>query len=695
MHSIKTKVTLGIIICSLISAAIIGIMSISYSRDLSNADAENELALTCENAGSEINAIIFRVEQSVDTLGDIALARLDFSKFKNNNAYVSQYTEELMDDLVKFAEHTDGVICAYIRYNPDFTEPTSGIFLTRSDTGAAFESVTPTDFSIYEKDDLAHVGWYYIPVENKGPIWMDPYLNENINVYMISYVVPLYIDGTSVGIVGMDIDFGSITGLVDSISAFETGYSFIASGQGSILHHKEIPLGTDLASYNNGELSAVKSFVADTANVNTIMQYSYEGTDKQLSFSLLENGMRLVLTVPLKEIKANADALSAKIFGYFFVGLIISIALGFLVSANITKPIKQITEIVKQTAQLNFHKTAHGETLVRRRDETGDMARAVSEMRSVLRVLVNDMEQTKETLANNMNLLDGVMQENNAISEDNSATTQELAAGMEETTTNTEAIVNDINAIQHNVMGIESLSQKGQQDSQDIMGRARHLRDATSASSDKTMEVYRSMREKSDNAIERSKVVSKINELTEDIRKISTQTNLLALNANIEAARAGDAGRGFAVVATEIGTLANQTFETVDGINAMVGEVNAAVAGMTDCIQIIMEFLDKTVVADYNSFQEVSEKYEEDAGTFADSMVQIHSEIAELSQKINNIAATIENVNNTIAQSAEGVNLIAEKTCDAVNKTSEGYQHLQDNVENLQRLKDLIDRFDM
>lgn len=695
MHSIKTKVTFSIIFCALISAAVIGIMSISYSRDLSNADAEKELVLTGENAGTGINALIAKIEQSVDTLSDIALERMDFSQFKNNDAYVSQYTEGLMDDFLKFAEHTEGAICAYIRYNPDFTEPTSGIFLTRNDTSSDFESVTPTDFSMYEKDDLTHVGWYYIPVENKAPIWMSPYLNENINVYMISYVVPLYIDGTSVGIIGMDIDFGQITGFADDVTAFSTGYSFIAGSEGDILYHRDIPSGTDLASYGNGELSAVKEFLSDASNANTVLEYSFGGVKKYLGFSVLDNGMRLVLTAPLSEIEENANSLSGKIFGCIFGALVIAAVLGLLISSNIAKPIKRITETVKQTAQLNFHKTKYGESLVRRKDETGDMARAVSEMRSVLRVLVTDMEQTKEKLENNMNLLDGVMKENNAISEDNSATTQELAAGMEETTNNTEAIVGDISAIQSNVTGIQSLSEKGQQDSQDVMGRARRLRDTTSASSDKTMEIYRSMREKTDNAIERSKVVSKINELTEDIRKISSQTNLLALNANIEAARAGDAGRGFAVVATEIGTLANQTFETVDGINAIVGEVNAAVAGMTECIQVIMEFLDKTVVADYNSFKEVSEKYEEDAGTFEDSMVRIHTEIEALSRKINNIAATIENVSETITQSAEGVNLIAEKTCDAVNKTSEGYQHLQENMESLQKLKELIGRFDM
>lgn len=695
MHSIKTKVTLSIIVCALISAAVIGMMSISYSRNLSNTDAEKELVLTAETVGDEINALISKIEQSVDTLSDIALDRLDFSKFQNNSEYVSQYTQDMMGDFIKFAEHTEGVICAYIRYNPDFTDPTSGIFLTRSDTRSAFESVTPTDFSMYGKDDLEHVGWYYIPVENKAPIWMDPYLNANINVYMISYVVPLYVDGISVGILGMDIDFGQITRIVDGVTVFDTGYAFLVCSGGDVIYHKDIPAGTQLADYNNGEMASVGAFLKGASDMDGVLEYTYGGKKKNLSFWALDNGMQLVLTAPLSEIRANADSLTRKILGCFLGCLVITAVLGVVISSNIAKPIKRITETVKQTAQLNFHKTQSGESLVLRKDETGDMARAVGEMRSVLRVLVTDMEQTKEKLENNMDLLDDVMKENNGISEDNSATTQELAAGMEETTGNTEAIVGDINAIQDNVTGIQSLSEKGQQDSKDVMGRARRLRDTTSASSDKTMEIYQSMREKTDQAIERSKVVSKINDLTEDIRQISSQTNLLALNANIEAARAGEAGRGFAVVATEIGTLANQTFETVDGINAIVGEVNAAVAGMTECIQIIMDFLDKTVVSDYDSFREVSKKYEEDAGTFEDLMVRIHAEIEALGLKINNIATTIGNVNNTITQSADGVNMIAEKTCSMVNKTSEGYQYLRENMESLQKLKELIGRFDM
>ncbi|MBO5459485.1 MAG: cache domain-containing protein, partial [Lachnospira sp.] len=307
MKSIKMRITAAIVICSLISASLISIMSISNSRVLSNTEAQRQLTLKCENTESEINALISRIEQSVDTLSDIALEEMDFSKFKNNNEYVSQYTAGLMNDFYRFSEHTEGAICSYIRYNPDFTEPTSGIFLTRSDTKSAFSSVTPTDFSMYAKDDLAHVGWYYIPVANKAPLWMDPYLNENVNIYMISYVVPLYVNGTSVGILGMDIDFSQITDSVDNVTVFDSGYAFMVNSKGSVLYHNEIPSGTDLAGYNNGELASVNEFLANADNKGKILEYSYNGTKKYLAFSELDNGMKLALTAPVSEIKANAD----------------------------------------------------------------------------------------------------------------------------------------------------------------------------------------------------------------------------------------------------------------------------------------------------------------------------------------------------------------------------------------------------
>ena len=117
------------------------------------------MTLTCLNGQSEINAQIAKIAQSVDTLSSIAMERLDFSKFKGNNTYVTQYTESLMSDVVKFGENTDGAICVYVRYNPDFTAPTSGIFLTRNSTEEPFTSSTPTAGITYRCRMVRRSGW--------------------------------------------------------------------------------------------------------------------------------------------------------------------------------------------------------------------------------------------------------------------------------------------------------------------------------------------------------------------------------------------------------------------------------------------------------------------------------------------------------------------------------------------------------
>lgn len=693
MRSIKISITLSIIICSLISSLVISYTSISDARTLSVKDTENELILTCENSGKEINALISRVEQSVDTLSEIAMQQLDFSQMPDNPEYVERYTADLMDEFETFAENTDGAITAYIRYNPDFTDPTSGIFLSRKSINDPFESIPPTDFTMYDKDDLTHVGWYYIPVANGAPLWMDPYLNENINIYMISYVVPLYVDGVSVGIIGMDIDFGQITDIADELSIFENGYAFITSSTGSVLHHKTIETGTVISEYNGGEIASVEGFILDDNNQNSeILEYTLDGEDHRMAFTVLDNSMRLALTVENKEIIAGANFATLKIFGFFLFGLLISIVLGIIISSNIANPINTLTDIIKKTADMDLRKIKE-DNLVDRKDETGVMARAVRDMRIALREMITNMNQIKNNLDENMEYLDNVMQENNNMAEDNSATTQELAAGIQEAADNSSRIVDNINAIKDNVVGIRQLTKQGQEQSEEIKDRAQQLSRYTITSSDNTLNMYHTMQSKTEEAIEQSKVVFKINELTEAIRDISSQTNLLALNANIEAARAGDAGKGFAVVATEIGSLANQTFQTVDGINEIVGSVNEAVFNMTDCIKEIMSFLENTVVKDYENFTRVGKKYEEDAIVFSQDMESIYQEISELNKRVEEITAAVGNVQEMISQSSEGVTVIADKSTTVVMKNQEGYENLRENKVKLNSLGEMIGQF--
>ena len=214
MRSIKARILVTVIVCTLLSSLICGGVSIVNSSRTVYADSQKEMQYACANQASALNAQMSRVEQSVNTAYNVALQQLtDVEAFKTSKAYVDNFTAVMNEMLYEVGGNTEGALTAYIRYNPEFTEPDSGVFWSRSSDAEKFEALVPTDFSMYSPDDLEHVGWYYIPVQNGKPTWMDPYLNSNINVYMVSYVIPIVINGESIGIIGIALILALSTGI--------------------------------------------------------------------------------------------------------------------------------------------------------------------------------------------------------------------------------------------------------------------------------------------------------------------------------------------------------------------------------------------------------------------------------------------------------------------------------------------------
>lgn len=692
MKSIRTRLIMVIVLTSVMAAIVIGVFSISTARKIVNGDSEKIIALTCENKSKQINAVIARIEQSGNVLSEFILSQINLEKFKTSDDYVENITQELRATLRMYAMETEGVFSAYLRYNPEFTEPTSGLFINRESLDAEFQDLIPTDFTAYDKTDIGHVGWYYIPVENKKPTWMSPYLNENINTVLISYVVPLYLEDELIGVVGMDIDFSLLTTIIDETSIYDTGYAFLLNEDNTVAYHKSLEMNSSLADVNNGELGSLLETLQDPSKENEILRYTYSNQLKDMTYVNLDNNMKYVLSAPYSEITAQSTGLVYDIV-YTIIGVIIfSIVIGFILSLKITRPIKKLTQMIQNISKLDFRSNAQT-TVLRQKDEIGSMAQAVLHMQEKLHDMVNQISEVESSVLTNVGELDEIMKEYSAGAEDSSATTQEIAAGMQETSANTTMITNNIGGASEKAENILKLSKTGQEESKKVLQRARELAKTTEVSSDKTHSMYESIKQKMEIAVEQSTAVAKINKLTDDIKQISSQTNLLALNANIEAARAGEAGKGFAVVATEIGVLASQTLKAVENINGIVGQVHEAVSGLTDCIDQSMKFFESLILKDYKEFHGVSNQYQSDAEAFMYAMESINSAVLILNDNVDGIFSAVKEIDITINQTAEGINLIAVKSADTAQQTAKGYEVIESSKENMNKLQNIVSEF--
>ncbi len=170
--------------------------------------------------------------------------------------------------------------------------------------------------------------------------------------------------------------------------------------------------------------------------------------------------------------------------------------------------------------------------------------------------------------------------------------------------------------------------------------------------------------------IERSKAVSRIDDLTGNIIGIAEQTNLLALNASIEAARAGDAGRGFAVVATEIGQLANNSQEAASEIQVVSSEVILAVNELSKEAQSLLDFVNETTLGGFTNLVDTSGQYLESTERIADMMERIANSVEEIQNNIDRITDSTEMVSRAVEDAANNVTSVAERTVEMSDNMS-------------------------
>lgn len=482
-----------------------------------------------------------------------------------------------------------------------------------------------------------------------------------------------------------------------SLEGIDTSYTYLASPNAIMVYHPtESRIGTAVTNAAINEIcDRLQAGESPSSIGNGVVTYTADGYKKFAGYAFTNAGNIVVVLGEFNQVMEPIDELQRNLIIFLVLGIVVMAVIIYVVIRIFLNPLKTVTEELNKTARFDFttDENSKGEKLGERKDEIGVIARAANEMIKHLTSIVVNINDAGEKINNNVLELRNSTDEVNNKCTDNSATSEELAAAMQETSSTAETIAQNVVEMQGEAKNIDKLADLGVDLSEEIMTRADKLKVSTDQATNKTKTMYSSVKAKADEAIESSKAVDKVNELTDTIMAISSQTGLLALNASIEAARAGEAGKGFAVVATEIGSLADQTSDAVGNINGIIGDVNKSVNKMSECLEEINSFLEQTVLDDYAQFAEVSEQYYSDANSFKESMIDIKNSLSELGNSIDMVTDSVSTISTTVEEAARGVTDIAEKTTEIVQETS-GNLNMVDECEGyVEELEEIVHRF--
>lgn len=493
----------------------------------------------------------------------------------------------------------------------------------------------------------------------------------------------------------IDADPSVLEGMIGDIKLehADSSYAYAVNSDGIMLYHP-----TPEKIGQPVENAAVKSLLAQIASGTIpepgVIEYEYKGAMKYAAFYVQQISKNsLIITVDEKDIYKPINDTTTKAIILIVIAFIVLSIIMAVVSKIMLRPVGVLTEILEDSARLDLRHNDKAQKVIYRRDEIGIIGRDIGSLRKVLRTVVGEIGGSEASLANIIEQLKDTTVKLNDNSSDNSATSQELAAGMQEAADTTDLINANVATMVQNADQINDLSEQGANHAVEIKNKAEGIRQDVQSSISTAKEIFEDVKRQSDEAIEQSRAVDKINELTETIRSIAGQTNLLALNASIEAARAGEAGRGFAVVAEEIGHLATQSSDTVSGINDIVAEVHNSVDNMSSCLTRTLDFIDNNAMADYAKFDEMAEGYAADAGDFEQNMTSIHEAVAALSGSINDVSDSISGINSTIGESAKGVTDVANKTTDIVSLTADTEQIVDQTEQCSKDMRAIVSRF--
>lgn len=398
-------------------------------------------------------------------------------------------------------------------------------------------------------------------------------------------------------------------------------------------------------------------------------------------------------------VSASAKSGIQSVLMFMFIAMILAVGVG--ISSIITTkrlvviPLKKTCDSV--TGIVDGINRSEGDLTLRvaisAENEIGKLGNAVNTLLAILQDTMKTISNDSGDLSDSVNKCVTGVKNSNLSATNISAALEQLAASMQEISATATQMATDSEGILKDSKSMSTEAGNGVSMVDEIKDRALRINQEIKTNKQTTEGMVETIGNALSDAVEGSRSVSKISELTNDILDISSQTNLLALNASIEAARAGEAGRGFAVVADEIRVLADSSRETANNIQEISKTVIEAVEKLSSNAQQMIEFVNGSILRDYEGFAEFAAKYHDDA----ENMNNIFHNFAEnaegMTRTMDGMVQSMSAIATTVDESSLGVSNAAESAGELVGELTGISTETDTNANIAGGLADAVGKF--
>ena len=456
--------------------------------------------------------------------------------------------------------------------------------------------------------------------------------------------------------------------------------------------------------------ASAKALIANVDEVFNIMMTTGDGrvASEILTGDYMTNmeGVKAGMTT----LDASVDSLKGNIVNYmaqekskitvmnvtgmvvFIVCLLLNLYVSFVL---ITKVIVKISDSVQEI--INDINAGKGDLTARVNVKTGNelvfIRDGINDFIETLQGVMKDVKSGTLILTDSADKMTSQI----ALANDNitntSAALEELSASMDNVSTTASHIKEQLNDVRDAVESINDEVASGKERAGEIQKEADTIKNEAMQKKENTGARVEALSKTLDESVKESEQVNQIGELTKVILDIASQTNLLALNASIEAARAGEAGKGFAVVAQEISALADNSRQTAGNIQTISENVTKAVQELSNNAIEVVDFINNTVIADYEAFVETGEKYESTAEIMNEILEGFTEKADSLDNTMHSMADSILTITDSVEESTQAISLSASNSTEIVGEIQEIGEAMDNNNQVTNKLSDSTKKF--